>query len=161
MPVGAKPMKSIPTAQTNVAAIRYYSEANNGNVKNIVVKDCEFNNCRQGVYTHHVNGVTVTGSAFDTLGHNAIAVQSHSSAAHGNVTITGNTFKNVENRVIRFNGVNAPTAITIQNNTATNCGDDSNEVMKATSIASGVTTSISGNNWGADKVVANDELKDK
>ena len=149
------------TDKTNGAAIRYYSEANNGKVKNIVVKDCAFNNCRQGVYTHHVNGVTVTGSAFDTLGHNAIAVQSHSSAAHGNVTITGNTFKNVEDRVIRFNGVDAPTAITIQNNTATNCGDDANEIMKATSIASGVTTSISGNNWGAGKVVANDELKDK
>ena len=149
------------TAETNGAAIRYYSEANNGKVKNIVVKDCAFNNCRQGVYTCHVNGVTVTGSTFDTLGHNAIAVQSHSSAAHGNVTITGNTFKNVENRVIRFNGVDAPTAITIQNNTATNCGDDANEVMKATSIASGVTTSISNNYWGTSGVVANDELEDK
>ena len=150
------------TASTNVAAIRYYNESNNnGNVRNIIVKDCTFQNCRQGVYTHHVNGITVTGCTFDGMGHNAIAVQAHSNAAHGDVVITGNTFKNVADRVIRFNEVDASTSITIQNNVATNSGDDDGEVMKATSIASGVVTSISNNNWGDGKVVVNDELKDQ
>ena len=36
------------TAASNGAAIRYYNENNNGNVKNINVTECEFNNCYQG-----------------------------------------------------------------------------------------------------------------
>ena len=148
------------TASANGAAIRYYNEANNGNVKNIVVNECTFTNCYQGIYVHHVNGVTVTNSKFDATGHNAIAMQGHDGAvALKNVVITGNTFDNIGDRVIRFNEVGADSNITIQNNTATNSGDDENQVMKATSIASGVTTSISGNNWNGG-IVANDELKD-
>ncbi len=151
------------TASANGAAIRYYNEANNGNVKNIVVKGCEFTNCYQGVYVHHVNGVTVTGSEFDATGHNAIAIQSADSPVNlKNVVITGNTFKNIGDRIIRFNKVAADSNITIQGNISTNSGDDDGEVMKATSIESGVTTSISGNNWNnGEGVVANDELKDK
>ena len=152
---------SFTTGGTTVA-IRYYNEANNGNVKNIVVNDCTFTNCFQGIYVHHVNGITVTDSKFDTTGHNAIAMQGHDGAvALKNVVITGNTFDNIGDRVIRFNEVGADSNITIQNNTATNSGDDEGEVMKATSIASGVTTSIKNNNWGDGKVVANDQLKDQ
>ena len=150
------------TTGGTTAAIRYYNEANNGNVKNITVNDCTFTNCYQGIYVHHVNGITVTDSKFDTTGHNAIAMQGHDGAvALKNVVITGNTFDNIGDRVIRFNEVGADSNITIQNNTATNSGDDEGEVMKATSIASGVTTSIKNNNWGDGKVVANDQLKDQ
>jgi len=150
------------TASTNGSAIRYYNESNNGKVKNIVVNDCQFSNCYQGVYVHHVNGLTVTGCTFDTTGHNAIALQGHGGAVNlKNVVITGNQFANIGDRVIRFNEVGADSSITIQNNVATNSGNSSNQVMKAESIAAGVTTSISGNNWGVGKIVANDELKDK
>ena len=148
------------TASSNGPAIRYYNEANNGKLQNIVVNKCTFTNCYQGVYVHHVNGITVTDCTFDTLGHNAIAMQSHDGAVNlKNVTIIGNTFNNVKNRAIRFNEVGADSNITIKNNTATNSGDEDKEIMKATSIAAGVTTSISGNNWGTG-VVANNELKD-
>ncbi len=148
------------TASTNGPAIRYYNEANNGNVKNIVVKGCTFTNCYQGVYVQHVNGVTVTGCTFDTTGHNAIALQGHDGAVDlKKVVITGNTFKNIGDRVIRFNNVGSDSNITIQGNTATNSGDDDGEVMKATSIAEGVTTSISGNTWNG--TVVNEELKDE
>lgn len=151
------------TASTNGAAIRYYNEANNGNVKNIKVQNCTFTNCYQGIYVHHVNGITVTSNSFTTTGHNAIAIQSHTGSPVNlkDVVITNNTFNNIADRVIRFNEIGANSNITIQGNTATNSGDDANEVMKATTIASGVTTSISGNNWGDGAVVANDELKDK
>ena len=146
------------TASSNGAAIRYYNEsATNGHVKNIVVKDCKFNNCYQGVYVQNVNGVTVTDNEFDTTGHNAVGVQGTCDLKA--VVITNNEFKNIGDRVIRFNNVGADSQITIQHNTATNSGDDAGEVIKATSIAAGVTTNVGYNNWNGG-VVVNPELRD-
>ena len=144
-------------------ALRYYNENNNGNVRNLVVDNCKFNNCRQGVYTSHVYGVSVTNSTFNTTGHNAIAVQAHGNnlCNHGKVVITGNVFNNIGDRIIRFNNVGADTQITIKNNTATNSGDTDGEVIKATSLADGITYDISGNHWGEGKTVANTEFADK
>ena len=144
-------------------ALRYYNENNNGNVRNLVVDNCKFNNCRQGVYTSHVYGVSVTNSTFNTTGHNAIAVQAHGNnlCNHGKVVITGNVFNNIGDRIIRFNNVGADTQITIKYNTATNSGDTAGEVIKATSLADGIKYDISGNNWGNGKTVANTEFADK
>ena len=143
-------------------ALRYYNENNNGNVRNLVVDNCEFNNCRQGVYTSHVYGVSVTNSTFNTTGHNAIAIQDFSGVGnHGKVVITDNVFNNIGDRIIRFNNVGADTQITIKGNTATNSGDAAGEVIKATSLASGIKYDISGNNWGTGKTVANTEFADK
>ena len=143
-------------------ALRYYNENNNGNVRNLVVDNCKFNNCRQGVYTSHVYGVSVTNSTFNTTGHNAIAIQDFSGVGnHGKVVITGNVFNNIGDRIIRFNNVGADTQITIKGNTATNSGDGDGEVIKATSLADGIKYDISGNNWGAGKTVANTEFVDK
>ena len=150
------------TESSNGAGLRYYNEANNGNVKNLVVDNCTFNNCFQGVYTQKINGITVKNSVFDTTGHNAIAVQSDSEAVnHKKVVITGNEFRNIGDRIIRFGDVGADTQITIQNNTATNSGDTSGEVIKAKSLAVGITYNISGNSWGEEKTVANTELIDQ
>ena len=150
------------TASDNGQALRYYNESNNGNVKNLTVENCSFNNCYQGVYTQKINGITVTGCHFDTTGHNAIAVQSGSEAVnHKAVVITGNNFANIGDRIIRFGDVGADTQITIRNNVATNSGDSNGEVIKAQSLAEGVTYSIGGNNWGAGKTVANTELQDR
>ena len=77
------------------------------------------------------------------------------------VTITGNTFNKIGDRIIRFGDVGANTQITIKNNTATDSGDDGNEVIKATTLASGITYDITANNWGAGKIVANTEFNDK
>ena len=143
-------------------ALRYYNENNDGNVRNLTVENCSFNTCFQGVYTQKINGVTVMNSYFYTTGHNAIAVQSGSGAVdHKAVIITGNTFNNIGDRIIRFGDVGADTQIIIKNNTATHSGDSSGDVMKAQSLAEGVTYDICGNNWGAGKTVANGELNDK
>ena len=148
------------TASSN-QALRYYNESNNGNVKNLTVDSCKFNTCYQGVYTQKINGVTVKNCTFDTTGHNAIAVQSDSEAVnHKAVVITGNTFKNIGNRIIRFGKVDTDTQITIQKNTATDSGDTSGQVIKAESLAEGVTYNISGNSWGEGKTVANPEFAD-
>ena len=142
-------------------AIRYYNENNNGNVSNLVVDNCKFNKCYQGVYTSHIKNVIVTNSEFDTTGHNAIAIQDIKDACdHGKVIITGNTFKNIGDRIIRFGNVGADTQITITHNTATNSGDKQNEVIKATSLAEGVNYNIHDNSWGTGKKVANEQLKD-
>ncbi len=143
-------------------ALRYYNENNNGNVRNLVVDNCKFNNCRQGVYTSHVYGVNVTNSTFNTTGHNAIAIQDFSGVGnHGKVVITDNVFNNIGDRIIRFNNVGADTQITIKRNTATSAGNAAGEVIKATSLASGIKYDISGNNWGAGKMVGNPEFADK
>ena len=142
-------------------ALRYYNESNNGNVKNLTVDNCAFNTCYQGVYTGNINGITVKNSKFDTTAHNAIAVQSGSAVNHKAVVITGNTFENIGDRIIRFGNVGADTQITIQNNTATSSGDSSGQVIKAQSLANGVTYNISGNNWGEGKTVYNPELADR
>ena len=143
-------------------ALRYYNENNDGRVKNLTVDACSFNNCYQGVYTQKINGVTVINSSFNTTKHNAIAVQSGSEPVnHKAVVITGNTFANIGDRIIRFGDVGADTQITIKNNTATDSGDSSGQVMKAQSLAAGVTYDISGNNWGEGKTVANTELTDR
>ena len=100
-------------------ALRYYNENNNGNLTDLTVENCKFNSCRQGVYTSHIKNVTVKGCTFDTTGHNAIAIQDFKGTCdHGNVVITGNTFKNVGDRIIRFNNVGEGTTITISNNTS-------------------------------------------
>ncbi len=147
------------TASSNGAAIRYYNEANNGNLKNITVDGCIFNNCYQGVYVHHVNGVTITDSEFTTTGHNAIALQSHDGAVNfGNVEISKNTFTNIGDRVIRFNEVGAGTDINITENTATNSGNADGEFMKATSIEDGATITRTDNTWNGyeDSVLADE-----
>ena len=141
-------------------ALRYYNENNNGKVKNLTVDSCKFNTCFQGVYTQKINGVTVTNCKFDTTAHNAIAVQSNSAVNHKAVVITGNTFKNIGDRIIRFGDVGADTQITIQNNTATYSGDKNGQVIKAESLAEGITYNISDNNWGEGKTVANPQLAD-
>ena len=143
-------------------ALRYYNENNDGNVKNLTVDSCSFKNCFQGVYTQKINGVTVINSSFNTTTHNAIAVQSGSEPVnHKAVVITGNTFANIGDRIIRFGDVGADTQITIKNNTATNSGDSGGQVIKAQSLAAGVTYDISGNDWGEGKTVANTELRDR
>lgn len=143
-------------------AIRYYNENNNGNVKNLVVEGCTFKTCYQGVYTVHVKNVTVKGCTFDTTGHNAIAIQDFKDACdHGTVVITGNTFKNIGDRIIRFNNVGMGTTVTITGNTADgNSGklDEATgkrEIVKATTLPVNAADSItaSGNDWGADTVV--------
>ena len=142
-------------------ALRYYNELDNEKVSGLTVDNCTFTNCFQGVYTQKIKNITVTNSTFDTTAHNAIAIQSGDKAAnHGDVVITNNTFTDIGDRIIRFNNVAKGTNITITGNTATNSGDDTGEVIKATSIAEGVTTTIYSNNWGPNTTVGNDEFQD-
>lgn len=142
-------------------ALRYYNELDNEKVSGLTVDNCTFTNCFQGVYTQKIKNITVTNSTFDTTAHNAIAIQSGDKAAnHGDVVITNNTFTDIGDRIIRFNNVAKGTNITITGNTATNSGDDTGEVIKATSIAEGVTTTIYRNNWGPNTTVGNDEFQD-
>ncbi len=147
----------------NGAGLRFYNEsATNGQVRNLVVKNCSFNNLYQGVYTQNVNGITVMDSSFDTTGHNAVAVQSHNVPVnHKAVVIKGNTFANIHDRIIRFGYVGADTQITIQNNTATNSGDEDEQIIKAVSLADGVTYAISNNSWGEGKDVGDVEFADQ
>ena len=133
-------------------ALRYYNENNDGNVKNLTVESCSFNKCYQGVYTQKINGITVMNSSFDTTAHNAIAVQSGSVPVnHKAVVITGNTFANIGDRIIRFGYVGDGTAITISGNTSTNCGkevDGKKEIIAAVNLPESVSVTMAGNKWG-------------
>lgn len=136
------------TASSNGAAIRYYNENDNGNVKNLTVNDCDFTNCYQGIYVHHVNGVSVTTSTFNGTGHNAIALQGHDGAVNlKTIRISENTFENIKDRVIRFNNIGAESAVTISGNTITNSGDEGREVIKYTTKEDGARINLTGNTW--------------
>ena len=130
--------------------IRFYSEFNNGRLKNLVVDNCEFNGCRLAVYSHHIYNVSVTNSNFNTTGHNAIAVQDHGNEPcnHGEVVITGNNFKNIGDRIIRFNNVGEGTTITISKNTSTNSGKSNGEIVAAETLPKGMKVTMTNNNWG-------------
>ncbi len=138
------------TASDN-QAIRYYNENDDGRVTDLTVDTCTFNSCYQGVYTSHVKNVTVTNSTFDTTGHNAIAIQDFKGACdHGQVVITGNTFKNVGDRIIRFNNVGTGTTIQITGNTSVASGNSKGEIIKAETMVEGVTVDMTStaNTWG-------------
>ena len=140
-------------------ALRYYNENNNGNVRNLVVDNCKFNNCRQGVYTSHVYGVSVTNSTFDTIGYHAIAVQDGAACDHGKVVITKNTFTNIGANAIRFDKPGAGTQITIKENGAT--GIASNRyAIQATELVDGITYDISNNTWNG-AAVSHNQFNDK
>ena len=146
-------INNITETETEYYGIRFYSDFNNGQLKNLVVDNCVFNGCRLAVYTHHVYNISVTNSKFDTTGHNAIAIQDSKGACdHGNVVIIGNTFKDIGDCIIRFNSPAAGTAITITNNTAVNSGKDvdgKKEIIAAEiTPLEGVTVRMAGNNWG-------------
>ena len=147
----------------NKQALNFSNSLNNGNVRNLKVDGCKFNNCYQGVYTNTVKNILVTSSEFSGIYHNAIAVQTGNGADdavnHGNVVISGNNFTDINDRIIRFNKVGAGTHITITNNAATNC-NAGKEAIKAESLDGGVTYTISGNDWGNAGAPANNELKD-
>ena len=142
-------INNITETETEYYGIRFYSDFNNGQLKNLVVDNCEFNGCRLAVYTHHVYNISVTNSKFDTTGHNAIAIQDSKGACdHGNVVITGNTFKDIGDRIIRFNNVGEGTTITISNNTSVNSGDSDGEIIKATTLPEGMEVTMTNDNWG-------------
>ena len=152
------------TATGNGQAINYSNDLNNGKVKDLVVKDCEFKNCYQGVYTNSITNVTVKNNVFDTIGHNAVAIQSPTNAStnHGNVVITENYFNNVTNRVFRFNKIGEGTTVTINNNVMVNSGDGDGQLFKATTIAEGVSTNLENNYWNGKDVataVANESVR--
>lgn len=147
---------------TNKQGLRFFNNLNNTNLKNLVVAKCSFANCYQGIYTSNIKGIAVSGASFDTTGHNAIAIQtSVAEFSHGNVVIHKNSFANIGDRIVRFAYVGEDTQIVIKGNKATNSGDNDGEVIKANSLAEGITYDIANNDWGTGAKVYNPELTDR
>lgn len=151
------------TANEGKAAIRFYWEYQNENpnngVKNLTVENTEINNFFQGIYTSSAVGVKVNACFITNTVHNAVAIQG-GIVNHGNIVITGNTFANINDRIIRFGNVGSGTSITITDNLGEfNTGDADGEVMKAGTLEDGITYDIHDNYWG-DGTVYNKELRD-
>ena len=157
------------TASTVGQAIRFYTENQSGAagtegkvVRNLVVKKTTIDNFFQGIYTNGAYGVTVDECQISNTGHNAIALQSISAAVNlGQVNILSNTFTNIGDRIIRIGNVAAGSSFSISGNVATNSGDAHGEVLKAGTLASGLSYDIHENNWGEGKTVVNLEFKDQ
>ena len=122
------------------------------NLRNLTVNNCTFEDCSEGVYTNPVYGVSVTNSSFNNINHNAVAIQDvdkYKPVDHGNVVISGNTFTNVSDRIIRFNNAGEDTTITITDNTSVNSGKkDNGEIIKATTMPDSVKINMTSNTWG-------------
>lgn len=150
-------------------AIRFYTENQSSAagtegkvVRNLVVKKTTIDNFFQGIYTNGAYGVTVDECQISNTGHNAIALQSISAAVNlGQVNILSNTFTNIGDRIIRIGDVAAGSSFSISSNVATNSGDANGEVLKAGTLASGLSYDIHENNWGEGKTVVNSEFRDQ
>lgn len=150
-------------ANEGKAAIRFYWEYQNENpnngVKNLTVENTEINNFFQGIYTSSAVGVKVNACNITNTVHNAVAIQG-GIVNHGNIVITGNTFANISDRIIRFGNVGSGTSITITDNLGEfETGNRDGEVMKAETLEDGITYDIHDNYWGKGKVY-NKELRD-
>ena len=150
-------------------AIRFYTENQSSAagtegkvVRNLVVKKTTIDNFFQGIYTNGAYGVTVDECQISNTGHNAIALQSISAAVNlGQVKILSNTFTNIGDRIIRIGNVAAGSSFSISGNVATNSGDAHGEVLKAGTLASGLSYDIHENKWGEGKTVVNPEFRDQ
>ena len=119
---------------SKLAAIKMNAD-NTGMYKDICVSDSDFRNVYQGVYVQGAENMVVENSRFDTTVHNAIAVQSGgSNQFSGEIRITGNTFANIDDRIIRFgNGSNAD--ILISDNDFGTCTNADNHILKSETLS--------------------------
>ena len=119
---------------SKLAAIKMNAD-NTGMYKDIRVLDSDFENVYQGVYAQGAENMVVENSRFDTTVHNAIAVQSGgSNQFSGEIRITGNTFANIGDRIIRFgNGSNAD--ILISDNDFGTCTNAYNHILKSETLS--------------------------
>ena len=118
---------------SKLAAVKMNAD-NAGMYKDIRVLDSDFENIYQGVYAQGAENMVVENCRFDTTVHNAIAVQSSSSNQFsGEIQITGNTFANIGDRIIRFgNGSNAD--ILISDNDFGTCTNGDGDILAASSL---------------------------
>ena len=125
-------------------------------ITNIVIENCSVDTAFQGVYAQGARDIVVRGCTFENLGHNAVAIQdlSYNSIAYnsGTVVIENNTIRNGSDRAFRIGDFKSG-SITIKNNTVENFCDEAGEILKASSIAGGVTLTMEGNTYN-DKALA-------
>lgn len=119
---------------SKLAAVKMNAD-NIGMYKDIRVLDSNFENVYQGVYVQGAENLVVQNCRFDTTVHNAIAVQSGgSNHFRGEIRITGNTFANIGDRIIRFgNGSNAD--ILISDNDFGTCTNADNHILKSETLS--------------------------
>ena len=145
---------SITDNPSETYCIRLNVDGNIAQANNLVVNKCEFTNGNTAVLTDGMPNVTVTDSTFSGLVRHAINPLMENSGApgYGNITVTGNTFKNRSNAekgtILRMGDVGAGAVLTIKNNTATEGITLANSVKVNSLADSGITYDISGNNWG-------------
>ena len=145
---------SITDNPSETYCIRLNVDGNVAKANNLVVEKCEFTNGLTAVLTDGMPNVTVTDSTFSGLVRHAINPLMENSGApgYGNITVTGNTFKNMSNAekgtILRMGDVGAGAVLTIKNNTATEGITLANSVKVNSLADSGITYDISGNNWG-------------
>ena len=145
---------SITDNPSGTYCIRLNVDGNVAKANNLVVNKCEFTNGLTAVLTDGMPNVTVTDSTFSGLVRHAINPLMENSGApgYGNITVTGNTFKNMSNAekgtILRMGDVGAGAVLTIKNNTATEGITLANSVKVNSLADSGITYDIAGNNWG-------------
>ena len=146
---------SITDNPSETYCIRLNVDGHIAQANNLVVNKCEFTNGNTAVLTDGMPNVTVTDSTFSGLARHAINPMMNylpKAPGYGEITVTGNTFKNMSNAekgtILRMGEVGAGAVLTIKNNTATEGITLANSVKVNSLADSGITYDISGNNWG-------------
>ena len=160
--------------------ITYYNELANEKIKNLIVDSCEFYNCFHAIYCQQIKGVTLVNSSFDTIGNytneeqtdtGGNALQNNTLTPNGSsventvnegaMIIKNNKFNNIRDRVLRFGNTGSDTQYVICGNKATDAGDLSKSVIKATKLADGITYDIHDNDWGTGTTINNSQFEDR
>ena len=146
---------SITDNPSETYCIRLNVDGNIAQANNLVVNKCEFTNGNTAVLTDGMPNVTVTDSTFSGLARHAINPMMNylpKAPGYGEITVTGNTFKNMSNAekgtILRMGEVGAGAVLTIKFYTATEGITLANSVKVNSLADSGITYDISGNNWG-------------
>ena len=135
-------------------------------LKNFVIENCTVDTAFQGVYVQAVNGIRVTKCSFNSLGHNAIAIQDGTlnqggvntiCPSGGEIVLTDNIISNGDDRAIRFGHIAEGSAITITGNTFTDASDSDGELIKAESLAQNAVITVQNNTWTEEGVTKSEE----
>ena len=111
--------------------------------------------------------MTVSNCNFDYIKFNAIQSNTNTVSNtkyyinQGLMKIKNNKFTNGKDRIIRLGEVSSNTQYVIHGNKASNFYDSDKEVMKASSLETGIVYDIANNDWGDGTSVHNNELKDR
>lgn len=133
--------------ESNDIAIHMYGGKDATPYKNVVVKNCEFVHCGQGVYVNNSDTLTVTGCTFTDVGAygtNGVVIHPGDVSATGKIVIDGNALIDCINCPFVMFQLGDDATVEVKNNTFTHIGG---RWMLLSNAVHREKFAFSGNTW--------------